>query len=91
MRNKVHMCRIKPHEKWFSVFMLLLDKIFGCRNKFVIAGFHPFFGQRSCILNFLLANFSLPGHFCRIILFCGPGVHHTTRAKSFKELGKFFF
>jgi hypothetical protein len=30
MRNEVHMGRIEPHEKWFSSFMLPLDKIFGC-------------------------------------------------------------
>ena len=45
MGIQMHMRRIEPHEKWFSIFMLPLDKIFGCRNKFIITGFHPFFGH----------------------------------------------
>src|SRR6187200_2117519 len=83
------MSRIEPYEKWFSRFMLPLDKIFGCCNKFIIAGFHPFFCEGPCILNFLLAYFSPPRHFCRIIFVCSPGMDNTARSKCFKEFRKF--
>src|SRR5690606_19425073 len=79
------------YEKWLASLMLSLDEIFGRRNKFIVACFHPLPVQWSRILNFLPTNFSPPPHYHGIIFACGPRMDNAAGADCFIELGKFSF
>ena len=68
---EVHACAIPPAEEWFAGFNLFGDELFGGSQAFIIDGFHPFFGQGTCILNTLAA------------LAIGPAMDHAARTEAF--------
>src|SRR5436190_10303408 len=86
MSEQVHMCEVEPYKKWITLLILSCNEIRGRFNKFIIAGFHSFFIQWTCVFYFLLANLSPTWHYSGIIFVGCPGMKDTPGPESLLEL-----
>src|SRR5215510_3721124 len=85
---QVHMCCVQPYKKGFVCFVLSFDKIFCSSNEFIVAGFHPFAIERTCIFYFLFADLSPTFLHFWIVFVCCPGMNNTTRPEFLAILRK---
>ena len=72
MREQVHVRRVQPYEERLAVLLLPLDEVGGRSDEFVVAGFHPLLGERTGVLDLLLADLAPARLHGRIILVGRP-------------------
>ena len=86
MRSKVHVRGVHPAEKRLAGLVLARDEVLGGGDELVVAGLHPFAGQRTGVFDLLLAD-PTPARLLRGVVLVGrPAAQHAARAEGRLEL-----
>ena len=91
MRKQMHVRGVEPDKEWLAGAVLPLDEILGGIDEFFIAGFHTLGGQRSGVLDLLLAYLAPALLLRRVVLILCPGMNYAARADVFPKARKVFF
>ena len=90
VREQVHVCRVQPDEEGLAGLLLALDEV-RCRgDEVVVAGLHALLGQRTGVLDLLLADLAPARHLGRVVLVGRPGMDDAARTDVLPQLGKSF-